>query len=48
LRWPMEELFFLDEIGELPYSLQAKFLHVIQEKEYIPIGGTNPVPTDFA
>jgi len=38
---------FLDEIGELPYSLQAKFLHVIQEKEYIPIGGTNPVPTDF-
>lgn len=38
---------FLDEIGELPYSLQAKFLHVIQEKEYIPIGGTTPVPTDF-
>ena len=30
---------FLDEIGELPLSLQAKLLQVIQDKEYIPIGG---------
>ncbi|WP_241481482.1 sigma-54 interaction domain-containing protein [Mesobacillus campisalis] len=30
---------FLDEIGELPLSLQAKLLQVIQEKQYLPIGG---------
>ncbi len=34
---------FLDEIGELPYDLQAKFLHVIQEEEFFPIGSTKPV-----
>lgn len=30
---------FLDEIGEMPLSLQAKLLQVIQEKQFIPIGG---------
>lgn len=28
----------LDEIGELSLQLQAKILHVIQDKKYIPIG----------
>jgi Transcriptional regulator containing GAF, AAA-type ATPase, and DNA binding domains len=31
---------FLDEIGDLPPSLQAKLLRVIQTKEIEPIGGT--------
>lgn len=31
---------FLDEIGDMPFSLQAKLLRVLQQKEYTPIGGT--------
>lgn len=30
---------FLDEIGDISLSLQAKLLQVIQDKEFIPIGG---------
>lgn len=29
---------FLDEIGLLPFELQSKFLQLIQEKTYVPIG----------
>ncbi|WP_317855273.1 sigma-54 interaction domain-containing protein [Chakrabartyella piscis] len=38
---------FLDEIGELPLALQAKFLHVLQDGEYIPIGGTQPIQVNL-
>jgi len=34
---------FFDEIGDLPLSLQVKLLHLIQEREITPIGGTHPV-----
>ena len=37
---------FLDEIGELSMDLQAKFLHVIQEEELMPIGGVTPIKLD--
>ncbi len=37
---------FLDEIGEMPLSLQVKLLRVIEEKEVLPLGATNPLKVD--
>lgn len=37
---------FLDEIGELSLSTQAKLLRVLQEKEIIRVGGNKPISID--
>ncbi len=37
---------FLDEVGDMPLSMQVKLLRVIQEKEIMRVGGTAPVPVD--
>lgn len=38
---------FLDEIGELPISLQPRLLRAIEEKEVFPLGAEAPVSVDF-
>ena len=37
---------FLDEIGELSLSSQVKLLRVLQSKEVVRVGGSQPVPVD--
>jgi DNA-binding NtrC family response regulator len=37
---------FLDEITEMPSSMQVKLLRVIQEKELLRVGGTEPLKVD--
>ncbi len=38
---------FLDEIGDMPLSMQVKLLRVIQERTIIRVGGTDDVPVDL-
>jgi two-component system response regulator HydG len=37
---------FLDEIGDMPMMTQAKILRVLEEREFIRVGGTAPCKTD--
>ena len=37
---------FLDEIGDMPLTMQAKLLRVLQEKELVPLGSNTPKTVD--
>lgn len=38
---------FLDEIGACPVAVQAKLLRVIEDKEVLPVGASQPVPVNI-
>jgi len=39
-------VLFLDEISEMPLLAQAKCLRVLQEREFLRLGGTRPIKAD--
>ena len=42
-----QSTLFLDEIGNLPYHLQAKLLTAIQRRSIVRVGSNAPVPIDI-
>lgn len=37
---------FLDEVAEIPLDIQARLLRVLQERTFVPLGGSDPVHVD--
>ncbi|MEO0124342.1 MAG: sigma-54 dependent transcriptional regulator [candidate division WOR-3 bacterium] len=38
---------FLDEIADMPFSIQAKILKVLEEQTFVRLGGTTPIKVDI-
>lgn len=41
-----EGTIFLDEIGDMPLSIQGKLLRVLQERQFYPLGKEKPIDVD--
>ncbi len=41
-----QSTLFLDEIGDTSLAMQAKILRVLQEREFLRVGGEQPIRTD--
>lgn len=39
--------FFLDEIGDMPLEFQSKLLRVLQERQFLRVGGVKPISVDI-
>lgn len=37
---------FLDEVAEMPLDIQARLLRVLEDRTFVPVGGTKPVRVD--
>ncbi len=37
---------FLDEVAEIPLQIQARLLRVLEDRTFVPVGGTRPVRVD--
>jgi transcriptional regulator with GAF, ATPase, and Fis domain/tetratricopeptide (TPR) repeat protein len=38
---------FIDEVADIPLTMQVKLLRVLQEKSFYRVGGTQPITSDF-
>ena len=44
LAFAREGTILLNEVGDLPFHVQTRFVQVLQEKEFKPIGSPHPLP----